>query len=153
MTTSFDPQSVLETFPVSQILVPELYTRLPCCSHPDHGALCHRDTCDRSMSKGSDGHQSLFSYLVVLVSVARRCGGVWKIACSESSSQISGFLTWCHRAQHTSLSTCAENNFDVTSCGGTVRLWWTAVVHVHCGVDEQLVPKGYETKEETPQTL
>ena len=146
MRTSFDPQSVLETFPVSQILVPDLYTRLPCCSHPDDDSLSQRDTCDRSMSKGSDGHQSLFSYLVVLVSVARRCRSPWNLACSESSSQISGFLTWCHRAQHISLLICAENDLDETSGGGTGRLWWTAVVHVHCGVDEQLVSKDTRRK-------
>ena len=39
-----------------------------------------------------------------------------------------------------------ENNFDVTSGGGTVRLWWTAVVHMDCGVDEQLVSKDTRQK-------
>ena len=71
MRTSFERQSLLCQFPVSQIPVPQLYTRLPCCNHPDHDAPFQRDTCDRSMCKGSDRHQCLFSYPVVLVSVAR----------------------------------------------------------------------------------
>ena len=35
--------------------------------------------------------------------------------------------------------TLAVHDFDVTSGGGTGGLWWTAVVYVYCGVDEQLV--------------
>ena len=35
--------------------------------------------------------------------------------------------------------TLAVHDFDVTSGGGTGGLWWTVVVHVYCGVDEQLV--------------
>ena len=35
---------------------------------------------------------------------------------------------------------------DVTSGGGTGRQWWTAVVHVYCGVDEQLVSKDTRQK-------
>ena len=128
-------------FRVSQIFVPQLYTRLHCCTHPDHDAPCQRDTCDRFACKGSDTHQRLFSYLVVLVSGARQRGIVWNFACSESSSLISGFLTWCHRAQHISMPTSAANDFDVTSGGGTGRLWWTPVLHVYCGVDEQVVSK------------
>ena len=71
MRTSFAPQSLLCQFPVSQILVPQLYTTLPCCNHPDHDASFQRDPCDPSVCKGSDKHQRLFSHLVVLVSVAR----------------------------------------------------------------------------------
>ena len=89
MRTSFDPQSVLETFPVPQILVPQLYTRLPCCTHPDDESLSQRDTCDRSMSKGSDGRQRLFSYPCGLVSFVRQCRSLWNLAGSESSSLIS----------------------------------------------------------------
>ena len=132
MRTSFEPQSVLYTFPVSQILVPQLYTRLPCCTHPDDDALFQRDTCDRSMCKGSDGRQRLFSYLCVLVSFVRQCRSLWNLACSESSSRISGFLTWCHRAQHISLLTCAENDLDDdfwwrdrSDCGG--QRWCTCI--------------------------
>ena len=77
---------------------------------------------------------------------ARQRGIVWNFACSESSSLISGFLTWCHRAQHMSMPTSAANDFDVTSGGGTGRLWWTAVVHVCCGVDEQVVSKDTRQK-------
>ena len=38
MRTSFEPQSVLYQFPVSQIPVLQLYNRRPCCTHPDHDA-------------------------------------------------------------------------------------------------------------------
>ena len=104
------------------------------------------------MCKGSDGRQRLFSYLCVLVSVARRCRSVWNLACSESSSRISGFLTWCHRAQHISLSTCRKQlRRDFW--------WWDCQTVVDSGVARALRSgravgiDGYETKEETPQTL
>ena len=92
--TSFEPQSVLYQVSVPQILVPQSYTRLPCCTYPDHDPPFQRGTCDRSVCKGSDGHQRLLSYPGVLVSVASQCGLVWNLACSESSSLKSGFFTW-----------------------------------------------------------
>ena len=94
MRTSFETQSVFNQFPVFQIFVPQLYTRLPCCTHPAHDTPFQRDTCDRSMCKGSDRHQRFFSTPVVLVSIAGQCGSVSRslvgtFACSESSSLIS----------------------------------------------------------------
>ena len=56
MRTSCEPESVLFQFPVSQILVPQLYTRLPCCTHPAHDAPFRRDTCECFICKGSDSH-------------------------------------------------------------------------------------------------
>ena len=75
MRTSFERKSVLYQFPVSQIPVLHLYTRRPCCTHPDHDAPFQRDTCERFMCKGSGKASAplLFFYqTVVLVSVARQ---------------------------------------------------------------------------------
>ena len=54
---------------------------------------------------------------------------------------------WCRRAKHFSLLSPAAYDYDVTSGGGgTGRPWWTAVVQVYCGVDEQLVFKDTRHK-------
>ena len=71
MRTSFEPQSVVYHFPVSQILVPQLFTRLPCCTHPYHDAPFQRDTRDRFVFKGSDRHQHLSSLILVVWSRLR----------------------------------------------------------------------------------
>ena len=91
---SFGFQSVLFQFPVSQILVLQLYTRVLCCSHPDHDTPFQRDTCERFMCKGSDRHQRFVS--------------VGTFACGRSSLRGSGFFTWCHRAKHISWPTPAS---------------------------------------------
>ena len=153
MRTSFELQSVVYQFPVSQILVPQLYTTLLCCTRPDHDAPFQRDTCDHSMCKGSDMHQFFLFYLVVSASVAIWCGSVWNLACSESSSLISCFHTWCHRAQHISLRTLLLKTTlkwlqvvdwqTVVDSSGTSDLWTGRAVGI----------QGFETQEENPQTI
>ena len=53
--TSFEPQSVLYQFPVSQILVPQLYTWRPCCILLAHDASFQRDTCECFWCKAQTG--------------------------------------------------------------------------------------------------
>ena len=105
MRTSFEPQSVLYQFPVSQLPVLQLYTRLPCCTRL---TMTH----NFNATKGSDKHQRL-----ILLSC---CFG---IGCGA------GFLTWCHRGKHIPLPTPAAHDYDVTFGGGLAdrcgRRWYT----------------------------
>ena len=122
-------------FPVLKILVPLLYTRRHCCTHPDHDAPFQRDTCDRPRCKGPDRHQCFFSYLVVLVSVAgpRKCLEPVLEAIFPCSDPDSSRGVIVRNASH--CLTLAVYDFDVTSGGGTGLLWWTAVVRTpHCDV-------------------
>ena len=97
------------------------------------------------MCKGADRHQRLFfpfSYPVVLVSTARQWNCLEQLLeashpCFDLDSSRGVIV------RNTSLCpTLAAYDFDVTSGGGgTGRPWWTAVVHVYCGVDKRLVSK------------
>ena len=150
--TSFEPQSVSKQFPVSQIFDPQLYTRFPCCTHSDHDAPFQRDSCDRSMCKGSDGHQRLFSYLVVLVSVTRQCGIVLEPCLQRvilTDIRIPHVVSSC--TTHLIAYICSRrlrryfwwwDLQTLVDSGGTRALWSGRAVGI----------QGYETKEEHPQT-
>ena len=103
-----------------------------------------RDTCDRSMCKGSVRHQRLFSCWF-----GARHWTVWKR--SRSPRWNLCLQREILSAKHISLLTLAVYDFDVTAGGGTGGLWWTVVVHVYCEVDEQLV-SGDTGQKRNPQS-
>ena len=126
MRPSFEPQSVVYQFPVSQILGPQLYTSFLCCTHFDRDAPFQRDTCDRFMCKGSDRRQRFFSFLFVFVSVARQWNCLEPLLEAShpnfdpdsSRGVIVRNTSRCLHLQHT------------TSGGGIGVLWWTAVAGI-----------------------
>ena len=126
---------------------------VPCCTHPDHDAPLQRDTCDRSMCKGSDRHQRLFSFFDTKC-FRSLCWNVCLRQVILASVRIPHVVSSC--ATHLIACTCSIYiyiyDFDVTSGGRTGRLWWTAVVHVYCGVDEQLVSRDPRQRSENSQT-
>ena len=91
------------------------------------------------MCKGSDRHQDLSSYPVVLVSVARQ----WNCLELVLAARHPCF------AKYISLLTLAAHDFDVTSGGGgTGRLWWAAGGTLVLWIGRAIGIQGYETKEE-----
>ena len=109
--TSVELQSVLYQFPVSQILVPQLYTRLPCCTHPDHDAALQRDNVRSSPVQGL--RQASPPPLLLVWSRQRDSVEVFPprgwIPCLQRVilSGILIFLTWCHPCEtHLLASTC-----------------------------------------------
>ena len=155
MRTSFETQSVSCQFPVSQIPVQQLYTRLSCCTPSDHDAPFQRDTCERFMCKGSDRHQRLFSFSLILwfSSRLRDSGFFWNLFLRQ-------VILALIRIPHV-VSPC-EKHLIAHTCSIRLRLdfrWWDWQTEVEGGGTRVLWSgraigiQGYETEEENPQTL
>ena len=153
MRTSFEPQSVLYQLPVSRILVQQLYTRLPCCTHPVHDAPFQRDTCERFMCKGSDRHQRLFSFSLILLlwSRLRDSGLVWNSSLRQvilALIRIAHVVSSCETHLIAYISIRLRRDYlwwdwqTVVDGGGTRVLWSDRAIGI----------QRHETKEENPQT-
>ena len=83
--TTFGPQSVLYQFPVSQLPVLQLYTRLPCCTRL---TMTH----NFNATKGSDKHQRLI-LLSCCFGIGCGANGIVGNLKRKSSFLTSGILT------------------------------------------------------------
>ena len=137
----------------------------PCCTQDFTLVLTfsmtHRCNATRAIVPCARAQTGISAFSCPVV-WSQRCETVWQNfrffleplpAARQSSSDairiphvVSSCATTSHcpHLQHTTI--------DMTSGGGTVRLWWTMVVDVNCGVDEQIGVQGHETKEENLQT-
>ena len=128
MRTSFEHQSVLYQFPVSQFLVPQFHS-----THDVPVALTllmtHHVNATRANVSCARLRQASAPLLIVVRSVSVPFVGTF--AWGKSSWLQLGFLTWCHREKHISLSTLAAYDFDVTSGRGTGGSWWRVMTRVY----------------------
>ena len=109
MRTSFEPQSVLYQFPVSQLPVLQLCTRLPCCTRL---TMTH----NFNATKSSDKHQRL-----ILLSC---CFLVLVAEPDSSRGVIVGNTSHCLLLQHTTTTLLLVVDWQtVVDGGGTRELW------------------------------
>ena len=118
MRTSLDPRSVLCQFPVTEILVPQLYTRRPVCSHL---TMTHHFNATRakvSCARVQTGIRASSFFILLFWSRLRDTGIVWNLRLR----QVILALIWSPHV----VSPC-ETHLIACTCSIRLRrdFWWS----------------------------